>query len=112
MVKLNVVLPPISYDHHSKNDENRKRKSLSAPDQNITLPDINRHLHTAPESKFSGANAALIRVPGTKMKAPVTNKTVKFKPGNQGESSYREQYRPPTLKLCRECQHFWRFFRK
>lgn len=111
MVKLNVVLPPITMDQEAS-DVDRKRKSISAPDQYVKLPDISRHTHTAPVPKYFEANTTLMRTKVMKMKVPITNKLVKFKPGFKSKGSYREQYRPPTLKLCRDCQHFWRFFRK
>ncbi|CAC5383181.1 unnamed protein product [Mytilus coruscus] len=94
-----------------------KRQMLTAPEgpklSRIRLPKINRQTRTAPVIKHEHNEFRVSRTSPKSDTEPHTDRTSysdKYLPPLSGY--YKNNYIPPTLKLCNKCQHFWRYFRR
>ncbi|XP_052085567.1 uncharacterized protein LOC127723119 isoform X1 [Mytilus californianus] len=92
------------------------RQMLTAPEgpklSRIRLPKINRQARTAPVIKQGHNEFWVSRNSPKSDTKPNTDRTSysdKYLPPISGY--YKNNYIPPTLKLCNKCQHFWRYFR-
>jgi hypothetical protein len=104
-------------DETAKSDYHKfQRQTLTAPKNEhksltIKLPKVERQTYTAPVSKDEIDN---LRGAFTSPSTNIQSTRSAFSDNNLPPitSYYKDHYVSPTLKLCKKCQHFWRYFRK
>jgi hypothetical protein len=104
-------------DETAKSDYHKfQRQTLTAPKNEhksltIKLPKVERQTYTAPVSKDEIDN---LRGAFTSPSTNIQSTRSAFSDNNLPPitSYYKDHYVPPTLKLCKKCQHLWRYFRK